>query len=79
MIYLKSVLVGLLALIVVPICALVIFVVSIVIYTSVHPPSGEGQIAWDPVSLFRINPAILLVPVLCFFAGFLWEYRRLTR
>jgi uncharacterized BrkB/YihY/UPF0761 family membrane protein len=79
MIYVKSVLAGLLALIVVPICVLVILVAAIVIYNLVHPASGEGSIGWDPISLWRANPIVWFIPVLIFLMGFIWEYRRLAK
>ena len=61
MIYVKSILAGLLALIVVPVCLLVIVVAGTVIYALVHPTPGEGSIGLDPISLIRQNP-IALVP-----------------
>jgi uncharacterized BrkB/YihY/UPF0761 family membrane protein len=79
MIYVKSILVGLLALMLVPVCLLAIVVVGMVIYTSVHPPSGEGAIGWDPISLWRASPMVWFIPVLIFFMGFIWEYRRLAK
>ena len=81
MLYVKSVLAGLIALIVVPIGVLVIAVVAIVIYSLVHPPSGEGSIGWDPISLWwgLNHPVVWFIPVLIFLAGSLWEYRRLTK
>jgi hypothetical protein len=79
MIYVKSILAGLLALIVVPLCLLVIVEVGIVIYSSVHSTPGQGSIGWDPISLIRMNPMFWSVPVLIFFTGFIWEYRRLSK
>jgi hypothetical protein len=79
MIYVKSIVAGLLALIVVPVCLLFIVVVGMVIYTLVHPPSGEGSIGWDPISLVRMNPMLWSIPVIVFFMGFIWEYRRIAK
>jgi len=79
MIYVKSILAGLLALIVVPVCLLVIVVVGMVIYALVHPTSVEGSIGWDPISLVGMNPMFWSVPVFIFFTGFIWEYRRLAK
>jgi uncharacterized BrkB/YihY/UPF0761 family membrane protein len=79
MIYVKSILAGLLALIVVPVCLLVIVVVGTVIYAVVHPTPGEGAIGWDPISLWRASPIVWFIPVLIFFMGFIWEYRRLPK
>jgi hypothetical protein len=56
MIYLKSVLVGLLALIVVPVCLLVILMSVTLIYALVHPTSGEGSIGWDRFDLDNPPP-----------------------
>jgi hypothetical protein len=79
MIYVKSILAGLLALIVLPVCLLVIVVVGMVIYAAVHPTSGEGSIGWDPISLVRMNPMLWSIPVIVFFMGFMWEYRRIAK
>jgi uncharacterized BrkB/YihY/UPF0761 family membrane protein len=76
----KSILAGLLALIVVPVCLLVIIVVGMVIYVMLHHPvPGEGSIGWDPISLVRMNPRLWAVPVFIFSIGFIWEYRRLAK
>ena len=79
MIYVKSILAGLLALIVVPVCLLVIVVVGMLTYTVVHRTPGEGSIGWDPISLIRMNPMFWSIPLLIFFIGFIWEYRRLAK
>ena len=79
MIYVKSVLAGLIALIVVPIFLIGVLVAGMLIYTFVHPTQGEGSIGWDPISLYRMNPIAWFIPVLIFLTGFIWEYRRLTK
>jgi uncharacterized BrkB/YihY/UPF0761 family membrane protein len=79
MIYVKSILAGLLALVVVPVCLLVIVVVGMVIYAAVHQTPGEGSIGWDPISLIRMNPMLWSVPVSIFLVGFIWEYWRLAK
>jgi hypothetical protein len=79
MIYVKSILAGLLALIAVPACLFGIVVVGMLTYLLVHPTPGEGSIGWDPVSLIRMNPMLCSVPALIFFTGFIWEYRRLAK
>jgi uncharacterized membrane protein YjgN (DUF898 family) len=79
MVYLKSIVAGLLALIVVPVCLLVIMVVGMVIYAVVHPTAGEGSIGWDPISLARMSPMLWSIPVVVFFTGFMWEYRRIAK
>jgi hypothetical protein len=79
MIYVKSILAGLLALIVVPVCLLVIVVVGLVIYALVHPTSSfDGSVGWDPIRI-PMNPVLWSVPVLIFLIGFIWEYRRLAK
>ncbi|MGO9404633.1 MAG: hypothetical protein ACLPVW_14315 [Terriglobales bacterium] len=75
----KSILAGLLALIVVPVCLLVIVVVGTLTYALVHPTPGEGSIGWDPISLWRTDPIVWFTPVLTFLIGFIWEYRRLAK
>jgi uncharacterized BrkB/YihY/UPF0761 family membrane protein len=79
MIYVKSILAGLLALVVIPVCLLVMVVVGMMIYTLAHSTLGEGSIGWDPISLIRMNPIFWPVPVFIFFTGFIWEYRRLAK
>ena len=79
MIYVKSILAGLVALIVVPVCLLVIVVVGMLIYALVHSTPGEGSIGWDPISLIRMNPMFWSIPLLIFLNGFIWEYRRLAK
>lgn len=79
MIYVKSILAGLLALIVVPVCLLVIAVAGTVIYALVHPTPGEGSIGLDPISLTHQNPIAWFLLPLVFFASFIWEYQRLAK
>jgi len=79
LIYVKSVLVGLLALIAIPILLIGILIFGLVTYTLIHPTRGEGSTGWDLVSLARSNPIVWFVPVLIFLSGFLWEYRRLSK
>ena len=78
--YMKCMLVGLLlALIAVPVFSIGCLVVGIVIYTMVHPTQADGQIGWDPISLWRMNPIAWFIPAISFCAGFIWQYRRLAR
>jgi hypothetical protein len=80
LVYVKSILAGLLALIVVPVCLLVIVVVGMLIYAFVHPTSSfEGSVGWDPISLVRLNPTLWSIPLRMFFIGFIWESRRLAK
>jgi uncharacterized BrkB/YihY/UPF0761 family membrane protein len=78
MIYVKSLLAGLIALIVFPVCLLLMVMVGMVIYLLVYPAPGQGSIGWDPISLIRMNPMLWSVPVFIFVTGFIWQYRRLT-
>jgi ABC-type Fe3+ transport system permease subunit len=75
-IYVKSVLVGLLALVVV---CIVLPILGLILYgfTDMQP---EGvSIGWDPISLVKQSPILPgAVAVGVFVAGFLWEFRRLT-
>ena len=66
MIYVKSILAGLLALISGSCVLLVIVVVGTFTYALVHPTPGEGSIGWDPISLWRTDPIVLFTPVLTF-------------
>ena len=79
MIYVKSVLAGLIALILVPIFLIGVLIVGMLIYTFVHSTQGEGSVGWDPISLWHMNPIFWSIPALIFLTGFIWEYRRLTR
>jgi uncharacterized BrkB/YihY/UPF0761 family membrane protein len=79
MIYLKSVLAGLIALIATPIFLVGLLAVGMFVHTLIHPPQGEGSIGWDPVSLYRTNPFVWCIPLVIFLAGFFWEYRRAAR
>ena len=79
MVYVKSVLAGLIALVVVPILLIGVLIVSMLIYTLVHPTQGEGSVGWDPISLWRVNPILWSIPALVFLTGLIWECRRLTR
>ena len=78
MLYVKSALAGLIALIVVPIFLIGVLIVGMLIYAFVHPTQGEGSIGWDPISLWRLNPILWSMPALIFLTGFMWKYRRLT-
>ena len=54
MIYPKSALAGLLAVVAATIVLPILAIMAIVVYTAIHPPL-EGSIGWDPVSL--VHPA----------------------
>jgi hypothetical protein len=70
MIYVKSVLAGILAMLGVSI--LTAFVMGA--YMSIVYHLGGGSIGWDPVSL--TSPFTWFVNLAIFFGGFFWEFRR---
>jgi hypothetical protein len=57
----------------------VLFLLGIVIYLVVWAAKeqGEGSIGWDPISLIRPGPMLIVLAV--FVAGFLWEFRRASK
>jgi len=74
MIYLKSIVAGLVAVLSVT----VLFVIGVVITLLISAKKeGEGAIGWDPVALFRPVPMIIVLAI--FVAGFVWEFRRVSR
>jgi len=75
MIYVKSIVAGLVA--VFSVAALVS--VGIVIYQSVSASKkrGAGTIGWNPISVVRPTPVLIMLAV--FVAGFLWEFSRASR
>ena len=75
MIYLKSIVAGLVAVFSVA----VLLFVGIVSYLWVlaSKEQGAGAIGWDPISVVR--PAPLLIVMAVFVAGFLWQFRRASR
>ena len=75
MIYLKSIVVGLVA--VFSIAALLFVGIVIYLWVSASKEQGAGAIAWDPISVIR--PGTLLIILAVFVAGFLWEFRRASR
>ena len=77
MIYVKSLLVGLLVVFGSLLSLLVLVVVGVIAYNAVHPGLEGTAIGWDPISLNR--PVVWCIITLIFCAGFFWEYRRLAR
>jgi hypothetical protein len=77
MVYFKSVLAGLAALIIATVLSP--FIVGIYISLVYKPAANEsiGSIGWDPIS-FAKQPLCWLVAALIFLAGFMWELRRAT-
>ena len=75
MIYLKSALAGLVAVL----SAAVLLFIGIAVYFSIltSREHGEAAIGWDPISVVRPGPVVIILAV--FVAGFLWEFRRVSR
>ncbi len=80
MIYVKSLLAGLLAVVASSAALLILATIAIFLYVVIHPAPDGTSVGWDPISLTR-RPPILLIAIIvtCFCAGFLWEYRRLAK
>jgi hypothetical protein len=75
MIYFKSAIAGIVALVV----STVLFpVLGILLYTLVTRPPAGTAIGWDPVSAAK-SPTVWLVASAVFGAGFYWEFHRLTK
>ena len=75
MVFVKSALAGLLALIASFAVLLMLAMLGLFIYSTFH--QTEGSVGWDPIALK--SPITLVVAVLIFCAGFVWEYRKLLR
>jgi len=80
MIYLKSALVGLLAVVLAGVSLVILGTVGVFVYSMIHPPPQETSIGWDPITLMtiRISWKIWGVALLSFSTGSVWEFRRLT-
>jgi hypothetical protein len=75
MIYFKSILAGLLAVLAAAIILVIVVVVGISIWSR-SQSSDAGSVGWDPISLAR--PFTWLVMVVgIFLVGFFWEFYRL--
>jgi len=72
MIFLKSMLAGVLAVFVSTL--LVLLCVSVHLALVYKPQRQSGTVAWDPISITR--PSFWLLTLVVFLAGFLWELRR---
>ena len=75
MIYLKSILAGIVAVF----SVIFLLFVGIVIYLGIAASKErvDGAIGWDPISLARPGPVLVILAV--FVTGFLWEFRRASR
>jgi uncharacterized BrkB/YihY/UPF0761 family membrane protein len=72
MIYLKSIVAGLIAVFSV---TLVLFVgIVSYLWVAASKEQGAGAVGWDPISVIRPGPVLIILAV--FVVGFLWEFRR---
>ena len=74
MIYLKSLVVGITAVVM----AALFSAFFMTLYLYAYKPKGNEAIGLDPVS-FAKTPVAWLVVVVIFMAGFLWEFRRAAK
>lgn len=74
MIYLKSLVAGLVAVFSVAVLFFVCVVTTLLISAR---KEGEDAIGWDPIALVRPVPVIIVLAI--FVAAFLWEFRRASR
>ena len=74
MIHLKSVMFGLLAVLLAAIATAMVMIAILVVWSRNLPP-GAGY-GWDPVSFYRHSLVGWAVVVLAFLIGYVWEYRR---
>ena len=80
MIYLKSVLAGLLAVVVGCVSFVILGITGMIVYTFIHPFPEGASVGWDPISLVKQSPMLpIAFAILTFSIGFLWEHRRLTK
>ena len=70
MIFVKSAVVGVLAVF----GAFFLILLAITAYLSIAYKVHTGLVAWDPVSL--TSPLIWVVAIAIFLGGFFWEFRR---
>ena len=66
MIYLKSLLAGLLAVVASSAALLILAIIAMILYVRIHPMPDGTSIGWDPISLMRQRPiwliSLLVVP-----------------
>ncbi|MBZ5670467.1 MAG: hypothetical protein LAO04_12145 [Acidobacteriia bacterium] len=75
MIFLRSILAGLLLLVG---AAILLLLGTIIISAIAFPPERGTAIGFDPVSMVKYSSLIQVLVVLFFFLGFSWEYRRVS-
>lgn len=74
MAYFKSVIVGLMT-VVITLIAMAVVIVTILAIKSSHLPPGQSY-GWDPVSFFQNSVVSWILLIIAFITGFFWEYRR---
>jgi hypothetical protein len=77
MIYLKSALAGVVAVV----AALIVTVLAMTVLLMIKSrdlPAGQA-ISWDPISFYRNSIVAWVCLALAFLIGFAWEYRRVFR
>ena len=75
MAYVKSLLAGFAAVIIAAVLSP--FVMALYLYVAYKPAENEA-IGWDPISLVRPAPWLVVAAILVFLIGFVWEFRRAT-
>jgi hypothetical protein len=75
MVYIKSVLVGIVALFA---TTIVYVVILISLLLRIHPPPPGAEVGFDLLSILD-RPSFWLVMLLAFVLGFYWEFRRASR
>jgi len=75
MIYVKSLVAGIAAVVIATI--LPPFLMGLYLYIAYKPKENEA-IGWDPIS-FTKQPVAWLIIALIFVAGFVWEFRRAAK
>jgi hypothetical protein len=79
-IYVKSALVGLLALVIALALLPIVAMLVLMAYGWIHPQPEGYSVGWDPISLIRQSPSLPVAFILIVFAsGFVWEFRRLMQ
>jgi hypothetical protein len=86
MIYLKSVVAGIVAVFAAIVALIVVIFLTLLgatLYMSIKYPADNQVVGWDPISLVKHAPwlglLLGLLPLGIFLAGFFWEFRRASR
>jgi hypothetical protein len=76
MIYIKSLLIGVVALF----TAMIVYVVILIsVQLRLHPPPPGAEVSFDLRSFINHSTSFWLVALLAFALGFYWEFRRAAR